>query len=285
MKQTTLAEKISAPFQPDPNHMYQDELKYMLDQRLLARLVGLIAVFLPLALAVDGMLSACFFNSISHFYYSRFSGGLFVLGLGISGTFLIAYRGESKLENRLATLAGISAFLVAFFPTEGPGCEMLGFEARIFANVGGSNLTDANLGVPEVGGIFTFAPSSFSIHIVAAAVFLLILAFFALVVFTRVVPQAHVGADGRLTRNKKIRNVLYAGAGFIIVASLAALSANVIWGLPSGQVNAWDLANATFIFEAIALIAFGFSWMLKARFFGTWLLDEHELAVVVQSRS
>lgn len=271
---STLTEKLSSPFQPDPDHMYSDELQYMLDQRTLARIVGLIAICLPLILTVDGLNSACFYNSLSHFYYSRFTGGLFVLGLGVSGTFLIAYRGESQAENRLATIAGIAAFLIAFFPTTGPGCESLGFEARIFAHVGGSALNDIALSGPAVGGVFTYLPSSFGIHIVSAGVFFAILAFFALVVFTRIVPCKHICEDGTLRANKRKRNILYGASGFIIVASMAALIANAIWGKPSGVPNPWDLANATFIFEAVALVAFGASWLLKARFFGSFLEDE-----------
>ena len=80
-----------------------------------------------------------------------------------------------------------------------------------------------------------------------------------------------------LTREKRIRNRIYIASGSTILVSAGMLLAQ--WGFPTvfepGPAN-WLLSHWTFIFECIALFAFGSAWLTKGRFADRMLLDESE---------
>ena len=95
-------------YQPDSSHTYSHDPGYTLNQRLMAVFVGLVALNLPFAMIIGAIYGTCYYDSISHFYYAQFLGGIFIAALVFIGTFLLAYRGESARENRLATMAGFT---------------------------------------------------------------------------------------------------------------------------------------------------------------------------------
>ena len=98
----------------------------------MAAMVGIISLSLPLILLLGSVLGACYYDSISHYYYARFWGGVFSASLVFIGSFLIAYSGENRWENRLATLAGLCALSNALFPASHSGCEKQEFDGRAF---------------------------------------------------------------------------------------------------------------------------------------------------------
>lgn len=100
-------------------------------------LVGATAFLLPVfLLAISGGGLACDFDSLSHYYYSRFASDWFVGSLvfiGLLMMFLFSIRpgepgfeGFRKRDRWIMRAAGLAAFLIAFFPTGGTGCEDLG---------------------------------------------------------------------------------------------------------------------------------------------------------------
>ena len=74
-----------------------------LDYQHLARLVDYLAFGLPVVLGLSALVLGTR-DSLSHYYYAPLVGDIFVVALGLIGTFLIAYRGESPTESRLALL-------------------------------------------------------------------------------------------------------------------------------------------------------------------------------------
>ena len=94
------------------------------------------------------------------------------------------------------------------------------------------------------------------------------------------------GSDGMITsfRNmtgkKKLRNAIYWLMGiaiFVCVAMLVyqALALSCGPGDPAcdpGPLQDWNARNLTLVFEALALWAFGFSWLVKGRVI-PWLND------------
>lgn len=98
--------------------------RYRKSYRRLRLGIGILGVFLPLALLLgDG-----FFlqgdilprGSLSAYYHSPMRD-LFVGALSSIGIFLITYRvAKYKLDNRLTTVAGLAALVVALFPTARP---------------------------------------------------------------------------------------------------------------------------------------------------------------------
>ncbi len=92
-------------------------------------------------------------------------------------------------------------------------------------------------------------------HYVFAASLFLILAWFSLCQFTK---TSHLS----LTDEKRKRNVIYQACGYAIVGALSLILVGKVTGLSLKFAN----ANPVFWLEALALEAFGFSWMVKGEF-------------------
>lgn len=242
------------------------------NQRNLARLVGYVALLLPFALLVSSHVPGfrtCFRDSISHYYYAQFWGGPFVGSLVFIGAFLWVYQGEDAngAERKLATWAGSFAIGVALFPTSGWGCEDPSFAARAMVMFGGDPLQLLKTG--DTGGIeqhFQLFPYAATLHYFSALGLFSFLTWFALFVFTSVEPHQRT-ADGRLTQKKIIRNVLYYCCGAVMILCMmgmglyAMLDKYTTW-----DMSWWNDGEWTFWCEAVALWAFGLSWMVKGRF-------------------
>ncbi|MEL6619392.1 MAG: hypothetical protein AAFP16_10985 [Pseudomonadota bacterium] len=260
------------------------------DQRALARVVGSVAVGLPVILwiashlpSTDPFIRTCFRFSISHFYYAPFWGTVFTGSLVFIGAYLMVYKGEDvhHAEQRLATFAGFGAFGVALFPTGGWGCDLADFAARpilLFQLIdGAAQIAPADF-VPgtsllqDPGAAFRLFAFASTIHYASAAVVFFFLAWFCFFVFTAVDDDQR-GPDGQPTQVKVVRNVLYYITGSIIVLAILAMGASVLIPSITGTPWPWwDAGNWTFWCEAAALVSFGISWLVKGRFIG-WLKD------------
>ena len=263
-------------FQPEPGYRYARVENYVLDQQVLARFVGTVALGLPFVMLLGAAVATCFYDSISHFYYAQFLGDVLVAALAFIGTFLLAYRGESRRENRLASLAGLAAFGIALFPTAGDGCDEREFSGRILADLEAESLSAPLRVEPavDVGQFFELFAQAQAVHFGSALVLFSFLAFYTFFVFTRVIEEEHLTPEGALTTEKKRRNRFYVGCGLVILVTIAALGAYAVMGW-----SWWNDYNLTFWFEAFALWAFGLSWMVKGRFYGFFLLDPRDKAM------
>ncbi len=263
-------------YQPDCSHTYSFDPGYTLVQRRLAFFIGLVALCLPLVMLLGVLFGTCQYDSISHFYYAQFLGGVFIGALVYLGTFLLAYRGESPRENRLASMAGICAMSVALFPTSKRGCEETVFSGRALPEFTGGgtdafvqvvNTTRAISGL-DVNPLFQLFNHAEVVHGISAAVLFTFLAWYSFFVFTRVVGSTHLDADGTLTPQKRRRNIIYRASGIVILVSSAAIVIGHFF-----FSDWWNSHNLTFWFESFALWAFGISWVVKGQFFVTPLLD------------
>jgi len=108
----------------------QSRILYLRSYLLERAIIGFIGVSLPVVIiAGDNLLRTdgpVVRNSLSAYYYSGmrdfFVGSLFAVGL-----FLITYKiFERTLNNVLTAIAGVAAFLVAFFPTDRTPTETVG---------------------------------------------------------------------------------------------------------------------------------------------------------------
>lgn len=241
-------------YQPELRRIPQDRAHYEIDQRWLALVVGYIGVFLPITLAgISLVTNTCYLDSISHFYYAKILGDGLVGSLVFIGAFLIAYRGETKAENVLATIAGLATFGVAIFPTSGNGCDEMAFASRVFTD---------NSGLAVEGGFYDLFPYVGHVHYACAAVLFGFLAYYSLFVFTRVDQTKPQRINGVMAYRKAWRNRIYIVSGYVIVGSgiLMLVSLTCVfepW---------WDKYNGTFVSEAVSLVAFGVSWLVKGRF-------------------
>ena len=95
-----------------------------------------------------------------------------------------------------------------------------------------------------------------TVHFISAAVFLLILAYFSIFLFTK--------TGGKpITPEKKKRNLIYRICGYTIIACLVLLA--IYFAVP-GLKTKFSSFSPVLIFEALALWAFGFSWVVKGEF-------------------
>lgn len=94
-----------------------------------------------------------------------------------------------------------------------------------------------------------------AIHIVSAAILFLTLAYMSHCRFTRSGPEP--------TEEKKIRNKVYRICAYAMYSGLGLLLVRYCV-LRAGLVpESWNDAPAVLIIEALMLIAFGFSWLVK----------------------
>lgn len=222
-----------ARYQPPGNYPYARDPKLRFDQRRLARIVGVIALGMPVVLGLGGLALGRFRTALSGYYYEPIVLGDFFVGCLIAiGALLMAYRGWTPKVAQLATLAGIAAFAVALVPLEG---WILASGTALY---------------PVVG---------YWVHAGAAGILFAILSFFCLFVFTKV-PMDADGGTPALTPAKRRRNAVYITSGIIIAASAIAIGAG---DLIAGDW--WNARKMTFWMEALILTAFGTSWLTQGR--------------------
>jgi hypothetical protein len=220
---------------------------YIISYLSLRRIVGAIGILLPFVLRIG----IIFFNheipySISSYYYSPMRNVL-VASLCALGVFLIAYKGYDGLDTGITNVAGGAAIGVAFFPTSDP----------------------------------SFSPAWVGhLHPVFATVAMLSLALMALQ-FTRTGPDSDQTTAGKAkpgwrqdvkrmwlallfryqdpdNHRKLERNRIYSACAWLILLGVALGGAQNFWPESVKEVTQW-----LFWFEALAVVAFGFSWFVK----------------------
>lgn len=144
-------------------------------------------------------------ESISDYHNSSLRD-FFVGSMVAIGAFLFTYNGYSKTDAIAGRIAGISAVLIALCPHD-----------------------SAKYG---------------TIHLVAATVFLLTLAFFSIALFPKT-------SDPYPEPQKLRRNTVYYVCGLLILLGLVMAGVDVYQGDPLF----WE--------EAMAVMAFGVSWLVK----------------------
>ncbi|WP_373353679.1 hypothetical protein [Pseudoroseicyclus sp. CXY001] len=264
------------------------ERHYRLNEKIMASLVGLVAILLPVFLWLwPKATGECMRDSISHFYYSAFPGTVFVAALAFIGAFLIAYRGDRLMENVLASIAGVAAIAVALFPTSQHGCDDgRGFTGRpLMSFDGGAALViDEASGGPlprfELFGAdaFRFVPAAEVFHYVSAIVLFLFLLWYALRIFPAKSTGEQTDGTGRITRTKATRNMIYYATALVIaVAAGLMLAQFVMKDVMRGDGFAWwKPKDGMFWCEFAALVAFGVGWVVKGRLFNLVLKDERD---------
>ncbi|MBI5858145.1 MAG: DUF998 domain-containing protein [Sphingobacteriales bacterium] len=205
----------------------------------LRKAVGVLGMALPFMLILGYLFfegSCTFPPSISHFYYTD-SGNIFVGTLCAVSLFLFSYNGHDKGDKVAAKVAGLFALLVAMFPTDFGG----------FAEMQCSRIIDGENPVSNV------------IHYLSATILFSTFAFFSLVQFTK------TNKPGRIEMAKRTRNKIYKLCGWLIVICITGIA--VISFLPAGIYSKIKPLKPTFVLETIALLAFGFSWLIKGETF------------------
>lgn len=198
----------------------------------LRKSIGFLGIALPFAVAiigpfvnVDGIAS-----SISSYYHFPVTGTIFVGTLCAQAVFFYSYLGPKNQDALWSNLASVFALGVAFFPT-----------AR-------------DLGPPP-DALSTNEKIASAIHITSATLFFLTLAYFSLCLFTK-------SDDPHPTEEKLMRNRIYRVSGYVMLFSLGIILIVKLLQHFFGYTGL-DRFDPVFWFEALATVAFGFSWFTK----------------------
>ena len=184
-------------------------------------MIGALGLLLPWLVA---LVTWSWPQSISITYYSYFAVGIFMVVLGSAGILLINYKGYDKVDDIVATIAGVFGLGVCFFPMQ--------------------YLPDPTI---RTGIFHLVSTTSHIIHCGTAGCFFVALAYMSFFQFTK--------SGGEMTKQKKIKNIIYRVCGIGMVASFLLLLLPLV-GL--------DFYNLTWVVEMIALFFFGTSWIVKS---------------------
>jgi len=192
----------------------------------LRRALGMLGLFLPVTLVAGNyFLSGRLIElSISAYYYTVMRD-VFVGIMVAVGLFLFSYKGYELKDNLAGHLGCLCAIGVSWFPTS-PAFNPTARE--------------------EIIGM---------VHLGFAAVLFLTFAYFALALFTKTDP------NGVPTPRKKRRNVIYYVCGVVILLCITGM---LLIGVFRSQIApAIEDYAPVFWLESIAVLAFGFSWLVK----------------------
>ena len=192
----------------------------------LRKAIGVLGLALPFVLAVGGMLldGPGIQASISNYYYTGMRN-VFVGTLCAIGVFLLSYRGYERTDDIAGDIACVLSVGVAFFPTTPAGTP-----------------SDAQRLIGRL-------------HLASAAGFFLTLSYFSLILFTKTDPTKQP------TARKLQRNRVYRACGGIMLGAIGLIVLYAL--LPRNVTGSLDRLDPVFWLEALAVVAFGVSWLTK----------------------
>lgn len=212
----------------------------MINTRRLRCTIGWLGMLLPwIVLCLSYAFGYGFPDSISATYYLPVCIVPFMIILGSAGLLLVSYKGYDRHDDIICTIAGVFAIGICLF-----SCGTKDLVVRW------QWLTNDTVGTFQISPIISGV-----LHNICAIGFFLLLAYNALCLFTK--------TDGNMTEAKKKRNIIYKVCG--IIMSIAMLMI-----VPVSIFNIW---GGVWLVEAIALAAFGVSWLTKANCY-RWLFAD-----------
>ena len=193
--------------------------------------IGFMGLSLPIVLWIGGLITQGNVQpSISHYYHTSMQDILVGYLFAIS-VFLMAYRGYESVDLWCGKVAGLSGIGVALFPTI-KGLEKCTGEA-----------------VSEQAALIS------KVHLGSALLFFMTLAVFCFCLFTR-------SKQGEAPTPMKIwRNRVYRTCGTVILVSIIMIT--VVTLSNGSSCPSPTLLPAIFSLETLAIMAFGFSWVVK----------------------
>ena len=206
------------------NERKGDTNDLIISYKTLRRCIGTLGMALPFVLVLGGLLIfGVEFKSSISNYYHSEMRDVFVGIMCVTGVFLLSYKGYLLKDNVAANIAGFCAIGVALFPVSAEGSS-----------------------TGQVIEIF---------HYIFAISFFLTLAYVSIALFTK----TKEGAVPDERKNR--RNSVYRICGWTMVVSIALVG--VYYIIPGDMQDVLRGFRPVFVLEAIAVIAFGVSWLTK----------------------
>ena len=201
--------------------------RLVLTYHQLRKIIGSIAMSLPFILLLGDPVFYSHYEiqqSISHYYYTGmrdvFVGILFAFGI-----FLFSYKGHEPQDDIAGDLACLFALGVALFPTTP---DMVSHTSDIYKGY---------------------------VHAASAALFFLVLGYFAICLFTK------TDANKPPSETKKRRNKIYRRSGYTMLLCMGIIV--VYFLLPQSTQDLLEKYKPIFFLESAMIIAFGISWFTK----------------------
>lgn len=203
-----------------------NEKSLIISYLTLRKIIGLLGIALPFVLYLGALIifQINIQSSISSYYYTGMRG-VFVGTLFVIGFFLLSYKGHDTIDAIAGRFGCVFALGVALFPTTPDSAASS--HARLIGYV----------------------------HLAFATLFFLTLIFFSLYLFTK------THKDRLPTKRKLQRNKVYKGCGHTMCICILLIVVYSI--LPSERALLLKEYNPVFWLEAIAVVAFGISWLTK----------------------
>ncbi|MBP7809075.1 MAG: class 1 isoprenoid biosynthesis enzyme [Bacteroidia bacterium] len=227
--------------EPVPNYeQLEKENKLVLSYLTVRKLIGILGFFFPLILVLGSIIiGSCkeIQDSISNYYHTNMRD-VFVGYVCTLSIFMFSYKGYDIADRIVSMLAGIFGVIVALMPTNLKIIRGIIPHCNIWYDVERHSV----IGV---------------IHLIAAGLFILSMAYFTLFLFTK--------GETHPTPEKIIRNLIYKTAGYIMLSCIAILIFFFI--LPDTVTQSFLKYKPVFWLETIAFVAFGFSWLVKGGLF------------------
>ena len=192
----------------------------------LRAMVGWLGMLLPWIVVI---LIGYIPDSISATWYTN-ACTVFMIILGSASLLLISYKGYDRVDDILLTISGVLGLGICLFP-----CAVSTSPGKV-----GTFMIDSSV--------------SNIIHIGCALAFFALLAYNSFFLFTR--------SSGEMTREKKMRNIIYRVCGIGMIGSFAIML------FPYFPSQTW-------VTEALALTFFGVSFLTKADIY-PWLFCEED---------
>ncbi len=226
--------------QPTNYDQLEQENKLVLSYLTVRKLIGIFGFFFPLILVRGSfILGSCeeIQISISNYYHTNMRD-VFVGYVCTLSIFLFSYKGYDIADRIVSALAGIFGVIVALMPTNLKIIRGTIPQCNIWCDVERHS---------AIG----------TIHLIAAGLFILSMAYFTLFLFTK--------GEVWPTPEKIIRNRIYKTAGYIMLSCIAVLI--IFFVLPDTVTQPFLKYKPVFWLETIAFVAFGFSWLVKGGLF------------------
>jgi len=219
-----------------------DESIWLSERKTLMKLIGILGVLLPFLLYFFLLITTDHtqvLESISHYFFTR-SNPIFVIVVSLMAIFLMIYKYERPIDFYLSFFAGVAALMVLILPTDPiiSSCQEL--------------CSDYVISYVNENEVRQWT------HYISAAIFLAILNYMCFFLFTRSDKPKR-----KRSKQKRIRNSIYIVCGCFMTASLITILLGTI-GLIDSDI--YQKYNLTFWMESLAVVSFGFSWLVKGGF-------------------
>ncbi|RTY89821.1 hypothetical protein [Flavobacterium sp. GT3R68] len=242
----------STATKPDRNKENNNDLVF--SYMTMRNLIGFSGMLLPFVLALTT--SKTFSDkiiepSISDYYYTS-NGDVLVVMLSMLSVFLFTYKGYEWKEKMWTVIAAICGIGIAFSPT------VTKYSRSSFS------VHTAHEKVPLILGLER--------HLLFAVTFFITLSIISLVYFPKSNKKYLVDSKGNRTQKAK-RNIVFKVCGWTMIGCVLILGIYFLC-TPVHEI-AGDFP-VIFVFEAIAIEAFGISWITKGE--TLWPDGEHYIS-------